>query len=51
MANTRSGARQLVSHKHITVSGKVVNIPSFSLNPGDIISDLLTKKVQLPRSS
>ena len=38
MANTRSGARQLVSHKHITVNGQVVNIPSFSLKPGDIIS-------------
>ena len=38
MANTRSGARQLVSHKHITVNGEVVNIPSFSLKPGDIIS-------------
>ena len=38
MANTRSGARQLVSHKHITVNGEVVNIPSFSLKPGDIVS-------------
>ena len=38
MANTRSGARQLVSHKHITVNGQVVNIPSFSLKPGDIVS-------------
>ena len=38
MATTRSGARQLVSHKHITVNGSVVNIPSFSLKPGDIIS-------------
>ena len=38
MANTRSGARQLVSHRHITVNGEVVNIPSFSLKPGDIIS-------------
>jgi len=38
MSNTRSGARQLVSHKHITVNGSVVNIPSFSLKPGDVIS-------------
>jgi len=38
MSNTRSGARQLVSHKHITVNGSVVNIPSFSLKPGDIVS-------------
>ncbi len=38
MSTTRSGARQLVSHKHITVNGSVVNIPSFSLKPGDVIS-------------
>ena len=38
MSNTRSGARQLVSHKHITVNGSVVSIPSFSLKPGDIVS-------------
>lgn len=34
---TRAGARQLVTHKHITVNGSVVNIPSFTLRPGDII--------------
>jgi small subunit ribosomal protein S4 len=34
---SRAGARQLVSHRHITVNGKVVNIPSFQLKPGDII--------------
>ena len=34
---TRSGARQLVSHRHITVNGGIVNIPSYSLRPGDII--------------
>ncbi len=34
---TRRGARQLVSHKHITVNGEVVNIPSYSLKPGDVI--------------
>ena len=32
---SRSGARQLVSHKHITVNGKVVNIPSYSIKEGD----------------
>lgn len=32
---TRSGARQLVGHRHITVNGDVVNIPSYSLKPGD----------------
>jgi small subunit ribosomal protein S4 len=35
---TRRAARQLVSHNHITVNGRVVNIPSFSLRPGDVIA-------------
>lgn len=34
---TRRGARQLVSHKHITVNGELVNIPSYSLKPGDVV--------------
>ena len=34
---TRSGARQLVSHRHITVNGNLVNIPSYDLKPGDVI--------------
>ncbi|MFK5973220.1 MAG: 30S ribosomal protein S4 [Flavobacteriaceae bacterium] len=34
---TRSGARQLVSHRHITVNGELVNIPSYSLKPGDVV--------------
>ncbi len=37
IATTRSGARQLVSHRHITVNGKVVNISSYTLRSGDII--------------
>jgi small subunit ribosomal protein S4 len=37
VAPTRSAARQLVSHRHITVNGSVVNIPSYQLKPGDII--------------
>jgi small subunit ribosomal protein S4 len=37
IAPTRAAARQLVSHRHITVNGNVVNIPSFTLRPGDII--------------
>ena len=37
VAPTRAAARQLVSHRHITVNGKVVSIPSFQLKPGDII--------------
>ena len=35
LAPTRAGARQLVSHRHITVNGEVVNIPSYSLRIGD----------------
>ncbi|MCP4457708.1 MAG: 30S ribosomal protein S4 [Cytophagales bacterium] len=34
---TRRGARQLVSHKHITVNGEVVNIPSYTLKANDIV--------------
>ena len=37
IAKTRSAARQLVSHRHITVNGNVVNIPSYTLRPGDVI--------------
>lgn len=37
IAKTRSAARQLVSHRHITVNGKVVNISSYSLKPGDVV--------------
>ncbi|MCU0397511.1 MAG: 30S ribosomal protein S4 [Cyclobacteriaceae bacterium] len=37
IAPTRRAARQLVSHKHITVNGDIVNIPSFTLRPGDKI--------------
>ncbi|GAB4188304.1 MAG: 30S ribosomal protein S4 [Thermoflexibacter sp.] len=38
IAPTRRAARQLVSHKHIQVNGEVVNVPSYSLRPGDVIS-------------
>jgi small subunit ribosomal protein S4 len=38
IAPTRRSARQLVLHKHILVNGEVVNIPSYSLKAGDIIS-------------
>ena len=37
IAPSRSAARQLVSHRHIVVDGKVVNIPSFSVKPGQIV--------------
>jgi small subunit ribosomal protein S4 len=35
---TRSGARQLVGHRHVTVNGNVVNIPSYQLQPGDKVA-------------
>jgi small subunit ribosomal protein S4 len=38
VAPTRRAARQLVVHKHITVNGDVVNIPSVSLRPGDVVA-------------
>ncbi|WP_299555346.1 30S ribosomal protein S4 [Seonamhaeicola sp.] len=38
IAPSRSGARQLVSHRHITVNGHVVNIPSYSLKAGDVVA-------------
>jgi small subunit ribosomal protein S4 len=34
---SRSGARQLVSHRHITVNGEIVNIPSYNLKAGDVV--------------
>ena len=37
IAPTRAAARQLVSHKHIVLNGKVVNIPSCAVKPGDVI--------------
>lgn len=55
---TRSGARQLVSHKHITVNGAVLNIPSYSVKIGDVISvrerskslEVITESVATPKS-
>jgi len=38
LSPTRAGARQLVGHRHITVNGKVVNIPSFQVKPGMVIA-------------
>ncbi len=37
ISTSRSGARQLVSHRHITVNGELVNIPSYTLKPGDVV--------------
>ncbi len=38
IAKTRSAARQLVLHRHITVNGSVVNIPSYSVVPGELVA-------------
>jgi small subunit ribosomal protein S4 len=38
LANTRNGARQLVSHKHITVNGVILNVPSAQVRIGDVIA-------------
>lgn len=52
-ATTRRAARQLVSHKHITVNGKVIDIPSYLCNVNDVISlkenskDLVVVKASL----
>ncbi len=37
VAPSRAAARQFVTHRHITVNGDVVNIPSYALKPGDIV--------------
>jgi small subunit ribosomal protein S4 len=37
IAPTRAAARQLVSHRHITVNGKVVNIPSYLMSAGELV--------------
>jgi small subunit ribosomal protein S4 len=38
IAPSRAAARQLVSHKHITVNGEVVNIPSYTVRPGEVVA-------------
>lgn len=38
LAATRAGARQLVTHRHVTVNGKVCNIPSYIVRPGEVVS-------------
>ena len=38
LSRTRRGARQVVNHGHILVNGKKVNIPSYQVKPGDVIS-------------
>lgn len=43
-ARTRKEARQIVDHKHITVNGRTVNIPSYQAHPGDVIEVRENKK-------
>ncbi|MBR6159841.1 MAG: 30S ribosomal protein S4 [Lachnospiraceae bacterium] len=43
-ARTRREARQIVGHKHVTVNGKVVNIPSYLVKAGDVIEIKESKK-------
>lgn len=38
IAPSRRGARQIVSHRHVTVNGELVNIPSYHLKPGDKVA-------------
>ncbi|MDE5785958.1 MAG: 30S ribosomal protein S4, partial [Duncaniella sp.] len=38
IAPTRAAARQLVLHRHITVNGKVVNVASYHVQPGDVVA-------------
>lgn len=38
IAPSRRAARQIVSHRHITVNGEIVNIPSYQLKPGDVVA-------------
>jgi small subunit ribosomal protein S4 len=45
--STRAEARQLVSHKALTVNGEVVNIPSYMVKPGDVIAMREKSKTQL----
>jgi small subunit ribosomal protein S4 len=38
ISTSRRGARQLVSHRHITVNGEILNVPSYSLKAGDVVA-------------
>jgi len=59
IAPTRSGARQLVSHRHITVNVDVVNIPSYAVRAGDVVGvreksksmEVITNSLEASRKS
>lgn len=38
IGKTRAAARQIVLHRHVTVNGKVVNVPSYQVKPGDVVA-------------
>ena len=38
LSPTRAGARQLVTHRHVTVNGKVCNVPSYIVRPGEVVA-------------
>jgi small subunit ribosomal protein S4 len=44
LAKTRAAARQIVSHAHVDVNGKHVNIPSYQVKPGDVITITKNRK-------
>lgn len=46
-ATTRAEARQMVSHRSVLVNGKIVNIPSYLVSPGDVVEIKEKSKVQL----
>lgn len=46
-ASTRAEARQMVTHRSMMVNGKSVNIPSFNIKPGDVVSIRESSKAQL----
>ena len=48
LARTRKESRQVVDHKHILVNGKVINIPSYQVKAGDVIT-LSDKAKELQR--
>ena len=51
IAPTRRAARQFVSHKHITVNGEIINIPSYTLKAGDIVGVRERSKDMAPISN
>ena len=53
LATTPKGARQLITHKHISINGKVVNIPSYhvEVNQEDKIKKILIKSIAKPKKS